>query len=84
VKGYWKTLAFCAFWPLVVALGALFVAARARLLVRAGTGLLLVAWVARIGVYIALGGGPFTHSQRVETIAIFGGLPGLLGVLALG
>jgi hypothetical protein len=83
VTQFWELLAFFGFLPLIAGLCVLFRRAQRSLLVRAGTGILLVAWAAPAGAYLATVDESYTHRQRFEAIAIFGGLPALLGVVAL-
>jgi hypothetical protein len=83
VTQFWRMLAFFGFLPLIAGLCLLFRRALRSLVVRVAAGILLVAWVAPAGAYLATVDESYPHHQRVEAIAIFGGLPALLGVLAL-
>jgi hypothetical protein len=77
-------LAVFTFLFLFGGLAMLFGMAQANLGLRAVTGIVLLAYVAPLGAHIATLFWPYTHQQTVVAQAICGGLPALVGVLALG
>jgi hypothetical protein len=83
VTHFWAVVAVFGFLPLVAGLGVLFRPAQKSLVLRAAIGVLLLAWVAPAGAYFATVDEPYTHRQGIETVVMFGGLPALLGVVAL-
>jgi hypothetical protein len=84
VTRYWLGLALVNFLFLFVALAMLFGMAQTNLGLRAATGIVLLAYVAPLEAHIATLFWRYTHQQALEAQAISGGLPALVGVLALG